>query len=203
MKSWWSLLSEHPNRILIVGLGNPGTDYVHTRHNIGFEVLRHIAQKHQFCLKIARKLKGYAAEGVIGGTPALLLLPTTYMNLSGESVIQGVRLYKFKPCKILIVADDIALPVGCIRLREKGGAGGHNGLKSIQNALQTQDYGRLRIGIGQPDREDLADYVLGRFTEEERLMLPKVINRATDMIELWIEQGIQAAMNAANIVPNY
>jgi PTH1 family peptidyl-tRNA hydrolase len=199
---------------LIVGLGNPGREYVSTRHNIGFEVVDRLAMKLGWIgsavgefERVARaKFDGLAMDGTMslhaaGGTEKLLLLkPMTYMNLSGRAVQQAMAFYQLAPTDIMIVLDDLALPVGRIRLRSGGSSGGHNGLKDIERALGgTSEYPRLRIGIDPPPaRVPGKDYVLGRFSEEQRKQLDPAIDRAVDAMKTWIEQGITAAMNRFN-----
>lgn len=187
------------NCCLIVGLGNPGAPYEGTRHNIGFRVVKAFAAKHgiSFRLSIAR-LKGSLGEGKIDGKKTLLLLPLTYMNESGQSVKMCIDYYKIPLDQLLIVADDVALDFGALRLRKKGSYGGHNGLGSIEQYLGTQDYPRLRIGVGDNKEEPLADYVLSRFTNEEEQELSEVIERSVFAIETWVTQGIELAMNKIN-----
>ena len=154
---------------IIVGLGNPGYQYVGTRHNIGFMAVEELAERNRISIDM-NKYKGIYGKGMIEGEKVILLEPQTYMNLSGESVRAAVDFYKIDPEKELIVIyDDISLEVGKIRIREKGSAGGHNGMKSIIAHLGTEEFNRVRIGIGnKPKGWDLADYVLGHFEEEDR-----------------------------------
>jgi PTH1 family peptidyl-tRNA hydrolase len=197
---------------IVVGLGNPGREYVGTRHNIGFEVIDALAAKLAWTSgaaefdRLARtKFDALAMDGQMtlatgGGTEKLLLLkPTTYMNLSGRTVQQALAFYNLTPRDALIVLDDVALPCGRLRLRPSGTSGGHNGLKDIERALATIDYPRLRIGIDPPPpRVPQKDYVLGRFTDAQREQLDPALTRACSAAITWIERGTQAAMNHFN-----
>jgi PTH1 family peptidyl-tRNA hydrolase len=194
---------------IIVGLGNPGRDYVGTRHNVGFEVIDRLA-KHlgwtgkdgDFDRQARSKFEGLAMDGPAGGGKALLLKPRTFMNLSGRSVQAALAFYQRTPADVLIVLDDIALPVGRLRLRSSGSAGGHNGLKDIERALGTNAYSRLRIGIDpRPPQVPQVDYVLGRFTDEQRQWLTPTIDRAAEAAIVWMEKGIEPAMNRFNADP--
>ena len=198
MKWLWSSQSEVLERFLITGLGNPGSVYAETRHNIGSQVVRYFARKHGSSLSKSLKVRGELAQGHVRGTKFILLLPLTYMNRSGESVRYCATHFNLELTKTLIVSDDVDLPWGAIRLRERGSAGGHNGLKSVEQHLGTQDYPRLRIGVGRPQGEVLADYVLGPLAPEEKRSLPQVLEKASCVLELWMAEGIKAAMNVAN-----
>jgi PTH1 family peptidyl-tRNA hydrolase len=194
---------------LIVGLGNPGAEYVSTRHNVGFEVIDLLAHRlgwtprTQDFDRLARtKFSGLALDGPAPGGKALLLKPTTYMNLSGQSVQAAAAFYHVPPEDLIVVLDDIALPCGKLRIRAAGSPGGHNGLKDIQRALSTQDYPRLRIGIDPPPpRHSQVDYVLGRFTPDQRAALTPALTRAVDALMLWLEKGTTPAMNRYNADP--
>ncbi len=183
---------------LIVGLGNPGAGYEGTRHNAGYYIVKQGAQKWGGAFKHASHLIGDLAQINIHGKKLLLLLPSTFMNSSGDAVRRCMEYYKVPFDQMLVVCDEIALPFGTLRIRSKGSPGGHNGLKSIQAHLNTEHYARLRVGISAPGHEDLADYVLGRFSQEESAEMPKIAARALDVLELWISAGIAAAMQAAN-----
>ncbi len=196
---------------LIVGLGNPGREYVGTRHNIGWEVLDLLALRLGMCYgedgfnRLAReKFNGLTLDGTVtlpsGSSEKLLLLkPLTYMNLSGQSVQQAMAFYQLDAGDIMVVLDDIALPCGRIRVRPNGSDGGHNGLRDIQRALGTDKYPRLRLGIDPPPQfVPQRDYVLGRFSEQQRLSLKPAIDRAASAIKCWIESGIESAMNRFN-----
>ena len=196
---------------LIVGLGNPGKEYVGTRHNIGFEVvqrfaarLRWIGASADFVREARSKFEGLTLDGTMsvqsGGVEKVLCLePMTFMNLSGQSVQQAMAFYRLPPAEVMIVLDDIALPCGKIRIRSGGSSGGHNGLKDIERALGTSQYPRLRVGIDPPPpRIPQRDYVLGRFAEEQKKPVDAAIQRSTDALTMWIERGINPAMNVFN-----
>ena len=184
---------------LIVGLGNPGETYARTRHNIGFRVVAELAQRHQ--LEFSQKrANAQIAEGVIAGQRVALALPQTYMNLSGQAVVGLRQWYKINPAtELLVVYDDVDLPLGVLRLRERGSAGTHNGMRSIIALLGSQVFPRLRIGIDRPPPAwDLANYVLGRFTPEQEAQLPDIIQKAADALDLVVREGIVVAMNRIN-----
>jgi len=197
---------------LVVGLGNPGSDYVGTRHNIGWEVVDRLATRLGWIAKadefnrLARsKFDGLAMDGTIsvhgtGGTEKLLLLkPTTYMNLSGRAVQSAMAFYQLGPGEVMVVLDDLALPCGKLRIRSGGSSGGHNGLKDIERMLGTNDYPRLRIGIDPPPpRVPGKDYVLGKFSPEQRQKIDPAVDRAANAILMWIESGVTTAMNRFN-----
>jgi len=193
---------------LVVGLGNPGRSYVGTRHNIGYEVVDCLAAKLGWCQgdydRLARmKFDGLAMDGMAqlpGGTQKLVLLkPTTFMNLSGRSVQAAMAFYQLTAADLLVVLDDMALPCGRLRLRKEGSSGGHNGLKDIEQALGSNQYPRLRIGIDAPPSPVPGkDYVLGRFTEPQRRQLETAIDRAALAALNWMDQGIETAMNIFN-----
>ena len=198
---------------LVVGLGNPGTAYVRTRHNVGWEVIDHLAVRlgwanspDEFNRVAKSKFDGLALDGAMSVSngqqeKVLLLKPTTYMNLSGRSVQAAMGFYQLTPADVMVVLDDLALPCGKLRIRPGGSDGGHNGLKDIQRALATSDYPRLRIGVDPPPPMIAGrDYVLGRFTDEQRRLIDPAIARATGAIVTWIERGIHAAMNQFNAV---
>jgi peptidyl-tRNA hydrolase, PTH1 family len=191
---------------LVVGLGNPERSYSGTRHNVGFEVIDQLATRlgwtkpGDFDRVAKTKFDGLAFDGVVGSEKLVLLKPTTYMNLSGRSVQAAVAFYQLTPADIMVVLDDLALPVGRLRLRGSGSSGGHNGLKDIERALATNEYPRLRIGIDPaPPRVAGRDYVLGKFTPEQRVLLEPALGRACGAIVTWIDKGISAAMNQFNV----
>src|SRR5205085_7432881 len=155
---------------LIVGLGNPGREYANTRHNIGFRVLDELARRHAIDLT-RRKFSGVIGSGSIAGEQVLLLKPETYMNLSGRSVREALTFHKLEPSDLLVIVDDLALPLAKLRIREKGSAGGHNGLTSIVNELGTDEFARLRIGIGWIEGKRMVGHVLGAFTAEEEAQI--------------------------------
>ena len=188
---------------LVVGLGNPGSEYDGTRHNIGFEILDRFASKLGWPQIAKKRFDGLTLDGIVetthGSEKILLLKPLTYMNLSGKSVQAAMSFYQLAPADIVIVLDDLALPCGRLRLRGAGSSGGHNGLKDIERALSTSEYPRLRIGI-DPAPPPVAgkDYVLGRFTTEQRKLLEPAIDRACGAILTWIDKGIETAMSQFN-----
>lgn len=177
---------------LIVGLGNPGTGYGKTRHNIGFMVLDRLASSHG-----CRFRRHQDAEVARDSAGRILMKPMSYMNLSGQPVRELARYYKISPEQILIVLDDSALPLGTLRIRKKGSAGGHNGLASIVNNLSTEWVPRLRIGIGTPNH-DMSDHVLGTFSEEEIPVKEDAVSRACEAIETICSAGMETAMNRFN-----
>lgn len=183
---------------LIVGLGNPGKQYVGTRHNIGFDAVDRLALKYGLTFRTNEKLRGCLAGGTIGGNPCILLKPLTYMNLSGESVALAMRYRDVDLAHVLVIVDDVAIPMGETRMRIDSSSGGHNGLKSIEQCLQTKAYARLRLGVGNREDVDLADHVLGRFTEEESKIVPVLLDRAVEATELFITQDLTRAMDCAN-----
>lgn len=183
---------------LIVGLGNPGPRYRRTRHNVGFEVLAAFAKQHKLVFQEHSRWLGALAQGVLEGCEFALLLPGTFMNESGQAVKRCVSELKAPLDELLVVCDDVALPLGKTRIRLKGSAGGHNGLKSIEAHLGTQHYARLRIGIGDSRGGDLADYVLDRFLPEEQEIMEETVEKAVAILTLYITQGIAAAMQFKN-----
>lgn len=181
---------------LIVGLGNPGSQYEDTRHNIGFKVVDNIAKEYNIEIN-RQKFKGMCGEGFINGEKVILLKPTTYMNLSGESIREVVDFYKLSNEDILVIYDDISLDVGRLRIREKGSAGGHNGIKSIIAHLGTDIFPRIKVGVGQPN-VDLVNYVLGKFTKEEMEVLSESIDASTKASKEIISSDVKTAMNIYN-----
>lgn len=183
---------------LIVGLGNPGLEYSATRHNMGFLCLDRLATKHRLRFT-GKRAKSAVARGTVSGQDVALAKPQTYMNLSGEAVRELLKVYGVPLRALLVVYDDVDLPTGTIRLRERGGPGTHNGMRSIVEELGNTDFPRLRIGVGQPtDGQDLADYVLGVPTPEERALLEEALGKAVEAIETVVRSGIGAAMNQHN-----
>ena len=181
---------------LIVGLGNPGTQYKGTRHNVGFDILDLISVKYNIVVNRI-KFKGVYGEGNIGGEKVILLKPSTFMNLSGESVREAASFYKINPSNIIILHDDISLEIGRMRIRSKGSAGGHNGLKSIILNLSSDEFVRFKIGVGQPKGE-LVSHVLGKFSKDERVLIDDVSDSTVEAVELVIKQGVALAMNKFN-----
>lgn len=184
---------------LIVGLGNPGEKYAKTRHNLGFLVVSRCAQKWGLEFKREWRLKGKTAAGVYKEKKVILLQPATYMNLSGESVRRCALFYKVPLEQLLVAVDDVYVKFGAMRLRPEGSSGGHNGLKSIEQELGTQNYCRLRLGVGNGDLpgQILEEYVLANFTPEEQDKLPLFIENAVSVLEMWLDQGTNAAMQCA------
>ncbi|MDX8431313.1 MAG: aminoacyl-tRNA hydrolase [Candidatus Algichlamydia australiensis] len=183
---------------LVVGLGNPGKRYELTRHNMGFEVVQGLASKHGMSFKSAQRFGADLAKGELFGKEVLIALPMTYMNLSGNAVRKILDFYKIPIEKLLVVADDVAIDYGRLRLRTKGSSGGQKGLQHIEELLSTKEYSRLRIGIGDREHGDLADYVLGKLTEEERELLPQIVRGAIEAIETWLDKGTDEAIPLAN-----
>ena len=183
-----------------MGLGNPGPEYERTRHNAGFVLADRLVSR--WPLGSYRRVdRAREARGNWQGTPVAVLKPQTYMNRSGAAVGPLRNLPGFDPSQhLLILVDDVALPVGRFRLRGAGSAGGHNGLKSIEGMLQRQDYSRLRIGVGPapPGLDDLADFVLDEFSDEEQETIESLLDPMSDAVECWIENGIEKAMNQFN-----
>ena len=183
---------------LIAGLGNPDRQYEGTRHNVGFEVIDQLAER-LFISVDEKKFRGYYGKGVIGGQKVILLKPETYMNLSGESVRAAADFYKIQPDHIIVVYDDVSLDVGQLRIRTKGSAGGHNGIKNIIAHLGTQEFPRIKVGVGdKPKKMDLADYVLSRFSKEDSAVMEDAFREAAGAVEMMITQGADAAMNQFN-----
>lgn len=181
---------------LIVGLGNIGKEYENTRHNIGFNTLDVISKEYNIPLK-GKKFKGDSGEGVINGERVLLLKPATYMNLSGESVEAATSFYKIPASNVIVICDDINLSIGALRIREKGSAGGHNGLKNIISCLNTEEFIRIRIGVSKP-KDDLVAHVLGKFSKEELQGVTLVSEKAAEAAICIIKEGIAQSMNRYN-----
>lgn len=182
---------------LIVGLGNPGAKYDGTRHNIGFVVLDELARSWQIPLVENKKFQGLFGEGTIGGKKIRLLKPLTYMNNSGQSIRAVLDWYKLEAASVMVVYDDMDLPVGRLRLRTNGSAGGQNGMKSAIAHLGTQSFPRLRIGIGSKD-QDAISHVLGSFSPSEKTLIKAVNQDAVSAIEVSIREGVERAMNLFN-----
>lgn len=189
---------------LIVGLGNPGAKYDRTRHNIGFEIVDALAKSLPNVSLVANKrFQGATGEFRSAGERIVLLKPTTYMNKSGQAVRAVLDWYKLEPAAVLVVYDDMDLPVGKLRMRLSGGAGGHNGMKSIIAHLGTKEFPRLRVGVGAADKSADADgavvsHVLGRFAPEDRKIVDAVIPMAVDAIDLGLRKGVERSMNLYN-----
>ena len=184
---------------IIAGLGNPDEKYQGTRHNVGFDVVDRLAEKYQIAVD-TKKHRALIGKGVIEGQKVLLAKPQTYMNLSGESIRSLVEYYKIDPEEeLLVIYDDISLDVGQLRIRKKGSAGGHNGIKNIIANLGTDVFPRIKIGVGEkPKKYDLADYVLGHFSKEDRELMEEGYDRADHAVGMILNGEIEAAMNQYN-----
>lgn len=188
---------------LIVGLGNPGTKYEKTRHNLGFEVVKAYAKKQDWSFKNDLRLKGKLAKGRYEEIETILLLPMTYMNLSGISIEKALKYFKIPLDKLLVVVDEVYLTLGTLRLRPYGSSGGHNGLKSIEGHLHTQNYSRLRLGVGSRSGSHIANhyrlesYVLDNFAEDEQDPVIDVIDKGVKVIESWICEGFEKSAKLA------
>jgi peptidyl-tRNA hydrolase, PTH1 family len=190
---------------LIVGLGNPGSDYRGSRHNAGFMAVERVAKRHAAGAPARSKFNSMLVETQVGSERVLLMQPLTYMNRSGDAISQVVNFYKLSPqADVLVLVDEYQLPLGSIRIRTGGGSGGHNGLTDVERALGTQDYPRLRIGVDAPPAtyNDPADWVLGWFTPEQLKTLEPALERAADAVEAFITKGLAAAMNTYNADPS-
>lgn len=184
---------------LIVGLGNPGLEYVATRHNIGFKAIDALAETYRIPIQ-RNKFKSLIGEGTLLGEKVILMKPQTYMNLSGEAVGQCMGWNKLTKGDIIVIYDDVSLDVGQLRLRKTGSAGGHNGIKSIIAHLGSQDFNRIKVGVGEkPAGWDLANYVLGKFTPEEMKIMSITLNDIEKAIEIMLQKGIEQAMNQYNL----
>lgn len=183
---------------IIVGLGNPTREYQGTRHNVGWDVVTRISDDYKIPLD-TKKHKAICGHGYIEGEKVVLAQPITYMNLSGESVRELVDFYKVAPEEVIVIYDDISLEVGQLRIRKKGSAGGHNGIKSIIAHLGTDEFPRIKVGVGdKPQGWDLADYVLSRFKSEEQATIREALKNSSDACKAIITSGIDAAMNQYN-----
>lgn len=188
-----------PVEWLVVGLGNPGPKYEWTRHNVGFLVVDELAERANLPVQ-KLKYKALTNTAVIGGRSVLLMKPTTYMNLSGESVGQAARFYKIPPERVLVISDDVSLPQGKLRIRRSGSAGGHNGLKNIIAHLGSDQFPRLKVGVGgkpYPD-SDMADWVLSKFTGQDKAAMEQTIAKAADAVACLLEFGVDKAMAQYN-----
>jgi len=183
---------------VIVGLGNPDLKYAATRHNVGFEAAVSLKEKAGFSTEKS-KFNARICTGRIHGEQCVICRPMTYMNLSGNAVSQVVAFYNVEPSHVIVMYDDVNLPFGHLRIRDKGSAGGHNGMKSVIAALGTDQFPRVRIGVGEkPDGWDLADYVLSKFTKEEIVTIRETIDQAAEAAQSIIENGITETMNRYN-----
>ncbi len=184
---------------IIVGLGNPGKEYQNTRHNIGYDVIDRLAERENISV-LEKKHRAIIGKGCVAGKKCVLAKPVTYMNLSGESVRELVDYYKAdETAELIVVSDDVSLDVGQIRVRRKGSAGGHNGLKSIISHLGHEEFMRVKMGVGEkPGGWDLADYVLGRFSPAERKIMDEAAEHAAEAIRMMVGGEVDAAMNRFN-----
>ncbi len=185
---------------LVAGLGNPGSDYSHRRHNAGFMAVEEFAEKFEARWKQDAKFQARVGRVTVGAAKVILCEPQTYMNSSGEAIAPLAGFYKIPPEKILVVVDDADLPLGQLRLRPGGSSGGHHGLESIEKHLGSSNFARLRIGIGRTERElrEITGHVLGRFAADEKSLLAKVLERVAGQIECYLTSGIQKAMSQFN-----
>ncbi len=183
---------------LIIGLGNPESDYANTRHNMGFNVINELSKKYDIDVSKS-KFKGLFGNGMVNGEKVILLKPQTFMNLSGESVREVMDFYKITSDKIIVIYDDIDLEPGVIRIRKSGGPGTHNGMKSVVHFVGNQNFARVRVGIGKPvGHEDLIEYVIGAIPESAKKELEKGIKLAADAVDVILNQNIDVAMNKFN-----
>jgi peptidyl-tRNA hydrolase, PTH1 family len=182
---------------LIVGLGNPGAKFDRTRHNIGFDLVDQLAKRWQISVADQKKFQGLVGEGWVNRQKIVLLKPQTFMNLSGQSVRAVLDWYKLEPTEVLVLYDDLDLPLGRLRIRLSGSAGGHNGMKSIISHLGTNSFPRLRMGIGKSDDETIA-HVLGKFSAAESEIVNETLQVAADAVDLSVGAGVEKAMNKYN-----
>ena len=186
---------------IIVGLGNPGKQYENTRHNMGFLAVDLLAEKYNIDVNKI-KFKALVGEGRIAGQKVLLVKPQPYMNLSGEAVRQAMDFYKIDPEELIVIYDDIDIPTGTFRIRKKGSPGTHNGMRNIFQHIQTNDFPRIRVGIGSGKKDNLAGYVTGGISKSEQEILADVLKNSADAAACIIEKGIDKAMNEYNVRPN-
>jgi PTH1 family peptidyl-tRNA hydrolase len=193
---------------LIVGLGNPGPQYLKTRHNAGFMVIDRLVAAYAPSQPVKARFNAATVEAVVAGERCLLVKPTTFMNLSGKSVTEALRFYKADAAAdLVVIVDDFYLATGEVRMKPAGGAGGHNGLTSIEQLLGSDSYPRIRVGVGQqpsggkPPLMDQSDFVLGRFTSDEEPLLSGALSKAVKAVEVFVSKGIAHAMNTANAGP--
>lgn len=184
---------------LVVGLGNPGREYDKTRHNVGFEVLDELVRRTETTLRRGWTVPAWTGKAELEGKNVLLIKPRTFMNRSGQAVAAAARKRGLEPADVIVVLDDLELPRGQIRIRKRGGAGGHKGLRSVIQALGTEEFTRVRVGVGpRPAGEDLVNHVLARFTAEERREVEKAVEVAADAVAAVVRDGVEKAMNEFN-----
>ncbi len=181
--------------VLIVGLGNPGPQYARTRHNVGFEALQALAARHKVRMEFRNRAQ--IGVGFMSGTPVALVKPMTFMNLSGQAVAPLAKQYGIPPERILVVADDLDLPVGKVKMKPKGSSGGHNGHKSIIECLRSEDYPRIKVGIGKGG-DDAINHVLNRFSPDERALIDSAIARCVEGCESFVTEGLERALTRVN-----
>ncbi len=185
-------------RCLIVGLGNPGSQYKDNRHNVGFQIIEYLAARHGLSF-LRLQAKAFVSTGTVKGQAVVLAKPQSYMNNSGRPVARLRKFYKVELDRLLVIYDDLDLPIGTLRMRPEGGSGGHQGMKSIIEQLGSQSFPRLRVGIGRPPGHmDPADYVLRNFDKEQLPSIQDVYERAADAIETWLQEGVELAMSCHN-----
>jgi len=186
---------------LIIGLGNPGKGYANNRHNVGFQCLDYFARRHRIELKERRwrerSMRARFGTGDIDGTAVVLAKPTTFMNLSGQAVWQMMHRFKADLADIIVICDDMDLPLGKIRIRQQGGSGGHKGIASIINSVGNDAFVRIRVGIGRPDNDEIS-FVLSNFPTEDKQIIDKAVVQVADIIDCILHEGIEAAMNRYN-----
>lgn len=201
MSHLWSVLKYRwfmSEKYLVVGLGNPGRKYQSNRHNIGFNIVSHLAERHSIS-SVRMQDGAFVSTGTVLGKPVIITRPQTYMNKSGGPVSTLVKFYRIPLENLIVVYDDLDLPAGTIRLRPEGGAGGQNGMRSIIERLGTQVFARLRVGIDRPPgRMDPAAYVLRDFSADQQPVIEQVLDRASDAVEMWLTSGIELAMSRFN-----
>ena len=185
------------SRYLIAGLGNPGSKYAHTRHNIGFMALDRLAERHRVALA-SEKFDSRFDTGRVAGEMVVLLEPQTFMNRSGKAVQAAASFYDLGPEQVIVVHDEIDLPLGSIRVKQGGGHGGHNGLRDIVSRLSSRDFIRVRVGVGRPEHGDVTNHVLGTFSRDEETEVAEVIETACDAVETIVSDGVEAAQNRFN-----
>ena len=189
--------NEKQDILVVIGLGNPGDTYANTRHNVGFRCINTLARKHGIRLTKRHKLANYG-EGSIDGQTIILAKPKTYMNLSGKAIDYILARHNLTPDRLLVIYDDMDLPIRRVRLRPRGGPAGHNGIKSIISELNTEDFARLRIGIGKPVDQNTIDFVLSTFSADESQIMDDVMAWAVEAVEWTIRHGIESAMSNFN-----